>query len=137
MNMAGMPQNPGGSGGGGAGSAGGTSRAQDESSGNPAQTRDPKAGTYAASEGGGKYASRGASSSNGPGVKVDSAFADLLKKFLPGSDDKKDKPMLDPNANRDRSPASNQAAVIGRNKNIFDEIHKRYQKKNAEGAVIF
>lgn len=138
--FASVPLNPGNAGGGGAGSAGGTSRAQDESGGGPAPVKDPKAGTYAASEGGGgagKYASRGGGGSGDGDVKVDSAFADLLKKFLPGAEEPKTSSPLDLAAKSERSPASDQAAVIGRNKNIFDEIHKRYQKKNAEGAILF
>ncbi|NDF14184.1 hypothetical protein EB061_02535, partial [bacterium] len=140
MNLAGAPLSPGNSGGGGAGSAGGTSRAQDESGGGAAPVKDPKAGTYAAVDGGGgagKYSSRGGGSSGDGDVKVDSAFADLLKKFLPGAEEPKTSSPLDLAAKSERSPASDQAAVIGRNKNIFDEIHKRYQKKNAEGAILF
>lgn len=138
-NLAMSQQPSAGGGGGGAGSAGGTSKAQDESAGGPAPPKDLKAGSYASSEGGGsgKYSSRGGSTAGGGDVKMDSAFADLLKKFLPGGEEKKEGPALDLNAKTDRTPASDRAAVIGRNKNIFDEIHKRYQKKNAEGAVIF
>lgn len=63
-------------------------------------------------------------------------FGDLLKKLLPGDNEKKEE-RASLELDSDRSPASDKAAVIGRNKNIFQEISKRYQKKNNEGAVIF
>jgi hypothetical protein len=71
-------------------------------------------------------------------VGVDDSFANLLKKFLPGGEDEKAKAQ-DPAALafNDRAPASDQAAVMGRNKNIFDAIHSRYVKKLTEGAVVF
>jgi hypothetical protein len=123
-----------GGGAGGLGAAGGTSADKSAMEAGPqgpaAQT---KAGSYAAVSGGGGYKSKG----SGAGAKtgVDSAFADLLKKFLPG-EEKAQKKGPGELEFGDRSPASNQAAVIGRNKNIFEEIHKRYQKKSAEGAVF-
>ena len=65
------------------------------------------------------------------------SFADLLKKLLPGGDEAKKKDAgADGIAMGDRAPASDQAAVIGRNKNIFDEIHKRYQLKAQQKAVF-
>lgn len=122
---------------GGVGSAAGTSAAKDtmgaEGSGPSGKA---SGGAYAegGSGSGGKFGRNGA---GGAGVGVDSAFADLLKKFLPGDDEKKDSLAELNMGDEDRSPASDKAAVIGRNKNIFEEVHKRYQKKGAEGAVVF
>jgi hypothetical protein len=92
-----------------------------------------KAGSYAAVAGGGGYKSRNAGGSGKTGV--DTGFADLLKKFLPGAETEKKKAPGELQFG-DRSPASSQTAVIGRNKNIFEEISKRYQKKSAEGSVF-
>ena len=66
------------------------------------------------------------------------SFADLLKKLLPGGDEaaKRKDAGADSIAMGDRAPASDQAAVIGRNKNIFDEVHKRYQLKAQQKAVF-
>jgi hypothetical protein len=125
-------------GGGGVGGVGSTSAASTDSPGNPQAGAQPKAGSYASSgSGGGSYKGKSAGGS-GAKVGVDSGFADLLKKFLPGGEADKKKNVNAAVVNfADRSPASDQAAVISRNKNIFDEIHKRYEKKNNEGAIVF
>jgi hypothetical protein len=126
---------PGSANGGGLASAGGTSPANAGAAG-PETSALTKAstGSYSQGEGaGGAKYSRG--SGSGAAVGVDSGFADLLKKFLPGGEEEK-KPD-EAFSVEDRSPASDQAAVLGRNQNIFDAIHKRYQKKHTEGAVVF
>lgn len=125
-----------GGGGQGAGGAGGTSASRGDGGGEGAPTGAGKpqtGGQYASGDGATKF-SRGGGS--GAGVGFSSGLSDLLKKMLPGGDEKKgEKASLD--LASDRSPASDQAAVIGRNKNIFIEISKRYQKKNSEKAVYF
>ena len=124
-------------GGGGVGGVGSTSAASSDTPPNAQAGAQPKAGSYASSgSGGGSYKGK---SSGGSGAKVgvDSGFADLLKKFLPGGEADKKKNVNAAVNFADRSPASDQAAVISRNKNIFDEIHKRYEKKNNEGAIVF
>ena len=131
----------GGGGGGGRGSAQGTSAAApDSGDGSQAPTRGTREGGNYASDGGGSSGSnaRARGDSSGGSVGVDDSFANLLKKFLPGGEDEKAKPQ-DPAALafNDRAPASDQAAVMGRNKNIFDAIHSRYVKKLTEGAVVF
>jgi len=133
------PSKGGGAGGGGIGGAGGTSASRGDGGGGDGQGSAPgksqAGGQYATGDGPTSKFSRG--SGSGAGVGLSSNFGDLLKKLLPGNDDKKeDKNSLELGAS-DRSPASDQAAVIGRNKNIFIEISKRYQKKNSEGAVTF
>jgi hypothetical protein len=120
--------------GGGPGMAGGTSAdrsAMEAGSQGPAAVT--KAGSYAAVAGGGGYKAKNAGGAGKAGV--DTAFADLLKKFLPGAEPEKKKSAGELQFG-DRSPASSQTAVIGRNKNIFEEISKRYQKKSAEGSVF-
>jgi hypothetical protein len=130
-------QNPSTSGagaGGGPGMAGGTSAdrsAMEAGAQGPAAVT--KAGSYAAVAGGGGYKAKNAGGAGKAGV--DTAFADLLKKFLPGAEPEKKKSAGELQFG-DRSPASSQTAVIGRNKNIFEEISKRYQKKSAEGSVF-
>jgi hypothetical protein len=128
------PDAGGGGGGGGPGMAGGTSAdkaAMEAGAQGPAAAL--KAGTYAAVAGGGGYKAK---NSGGVGkAGVDTAFSDLLKKFLPGAEPEKKKGPGELQFG-DRSPASSQTAVIGRNKNIFEEISKRYQKKSAEGSVF-
>lgn len=123
----------GGGAGGGPGMAGGTSAdksAMEAGAQGPAAVT--KAGSYAPVAGGGGYKSRSAGAAK---AGVDTGFADLLKKFLPGSEPEKKKAPGELQFG-DRSPASSQTAVIGRNKNIFEEISKRYQKKSAEGSVF-
>lgn len=122
-------------GGGGMGAAGGTSADKSAmEAGNQGPAAKTSAGTYAAVAGGGYKAKN---SGSGGKAGVDSGFADLLKKFLPGAEKEQAKNGPGELQFGDRSPASSQAAVIGRNKNIFEEIHKRYQKKSAEGAIMF
>ena len=124
--------------GGSAGGVGGTSAAQDDGSPQaPPKTKDV-VGSYASSDG--AVAPRGgASKSSGgaEGVGIDQAFADLLKKLLPGDEEEKKDAGAEQVALGDRAPASDQAAVIGRNQNIFEVIHKRYLKKNQEGAILY
>ncbi len=125
--------------GGSAGGVGGTSAAQDDGSPQaPAKTKDV-VGNYASGESGGAPRGAGAKSSGGSGgVGIDQAFADLLKKLLPGEEEGEKKDAgAEQVALGDRAPASDQAAVIGRNQNIFEVIHKRYLKKNQEGAVLY
>ena len=119
----------------GLGGAGGTSASKDTGDGKQEATagKSQTGGQFAAGEGG--SAKFGRSGGSGSGVGFDTNFGDLLKKLLPGDDKKDAHASLD--LNSDRSPASDQAAVMGRNKNIFFEISKRYQKKNNEGSVIF
>ena len=127
-------QGGGGGGGAGPGMAGGTSAdksAMEAGAQGPAAVT--KAGSYAPVAGGAGYKSRNAGGAGKAGV--DTGFADLLKKFLPGAEPEKKKGPGELQFG-DRSPASNQTAVIGRNKNIFEEISKRYQKKSAEGSVF-
>ncbi len=119
----------------GMGGSGGTTAAKDDSAASTAQkaTKNEAGGSYAATDSGpGATFSR--KDSGGAGVGMDNGFADLLKKFLPGEEDAKKNDVA---AASDRSPASDNAAVMGRNKNIFEEVHKRYDKKNREGAVVF
>ena len=136
---AGNPSGPQGAGSGNAGGVGGTSAAQED--GGPQagpKAKDSAAGNYASSESGG--GARGGTSKSGGGsndVGLDSAFADLLKKLLPGGEPEKKDAGAEQVALGDRAPASDQAAVIGRNQNIFEVIHKRYLKKNQEGAVLY
>ena len=124
----------------GLGGSGGTSASRDtggdgKQDGGP--TKGQTGGQYAGGDGASPKFSRGSSGSGG-GVGLDTSFADLLKKMLPGGgDEKKDAQQASLSLDQDRSPASNQAAVMGRNKNIFFEISKRYQKKSTEGAVQF
>jgi hypothetical protein len=116
------------------GNAGGTSAAKDDQA-NKDNTK-PSAtavGSYSAGDTPTGY-NRNAGN-NGPSVGLDSSFADMMKKFLPGGDEEK---KADGSANfDDRAPASDAATVIARNKNIFEEVHKRYEKKNTEGAIVF
>ena len=126
-------QNPSTAGGGG---VGGTTAAKDDTVAATGKKAADSVGTYTASDGSGSMFSKAGGSGSGPGVGMDMGFAELLKKMLPGGEDeKKAEPAA--LAFTDRSLASDQAAVIGRNKNIFEEIHKRYQKKNSEGAIVF
>ncbi len=128
------PSAGGGGAGGGPATAGGTSAdksAMEAGAQGPAAVT--KAGSYAAVAGGNGYKSRNAGGAAKAGI--DTGFADLLKKFLPGAEPEKKKSPGELQFG-DRSPASSQTAVIGRNKNIFEEISKRYQKKSAEGSVF-
>ena len=127
-------QGGGGGGGGGPGMAGGTSADKSAmEAGAQGPAANTKAGSYAAVAGSGGYKSKNGGGAGKAGV--DTGFADLLKKFLPGSEPEKKKGPGELQFG-DRSPASSQTAVIGRNKNIFEEISKRYQKKSAEGSVF-
>jgi hypothetical protein len=128
------PSNGGAGGAAGLGSVGGTSAAKDDAKPETAAMTKGATGSYSAGEGAGSKFSRGSGGSGGVGL--DSGFADLLKKFLPGGEEEKKQ---DDNLafDSDRSPASDQAAVLGRNQNIFEAIHKRYQKKHTEGAIVF
>ncbi|MBU6153384.1 MAG: hypothetical protein KGP28_03685 [Bdellovibrionales bacterium] len=131
-------QAPQGAAGGAAGGVGGTAAAQDDGSPEaPAKTKDPVV-SYASND---ASAPRGFASKSGgdsAGVGVDQAFADLLKKLLPGEEEGEKKDAgAEQVALGDRAPATDQAAVIGRNQNIFEVIHKRYLKKNQEGAVLY
>ena len=117
----------------GAGTAGGTTAAKDDPANKDGGVAAKAAvGSYSSGDGPGYTRNAG---NGGPSVGLDTSFADMMKKFLPGGEDEKKK---DGSANfDDRSPASDSAAVIARNKNIFEEIHKRYEKKNTEGAIVF
>ena len=115
------------------GNVGGTSSKGDDAAKPDNSASKIQVGSYSGTDPGGSKFSR---SSGSAGVGSDPSFADLLKKFLPGDDDKKDGKTKDL-ASEDRSPASDSAAVLGRNTNIFDEIHKRYEKKHGEGAILF
>jgi|GEM_PF-3073867 len=132
----GAPATPQGDSGSGLASAGGTSAANDEKKADTAALSKNAEGTYSPSDDAGSKFSRAGGMGGGSGVGVDNSFADLLKKFLPGGDDEK-KGQDNLSFGSDRSPASDQAAVLGRNQNIFEAIHKRYEKKQAEGAIIF
>ncbi len=125
--------------GGGGGGVGGTQAAQDDGGPQaPAKTKDPVV-SYAANDP--TAAGRGFSGKSGggsEGVGIDQAFADLLKKLLPAEEGAESRDAgADQVALGDRAPASDQAAVIGRNQNIFEVIHKRYLKKSQEGAVLY
>jgi hypothetical protein len=128
------PDSGAGGAGGQMGSASGTTAAKDD----PAN----KDNTLASKSEVGKYTGNDPSTGyvknqgGGTGMGIDSAFADMMKNLLPGDKDKDKKGDggLDFGS---RSPASDSAAVIARNKNIFEEIHKRYEKKNTEGAIVF
>jgi hypothetical protein len=124
--------------GGGGGGGGSTSAAHPDEGGAQAPgSKTKEGGNYGDSgAGGGSGGSRGSRGAEGAGVGMDGAFADLLKKLMPGGEEEKPKAQ-GPIVFSDRTPASDQAAVIGRGKNIFDEIHKRYLKKNTEGALVF
>ena len=132
----GAPATPQGDSGMGLGSAGGTSAANDDKKADTSALTKNAEGTYSPSDDAGSKFSRAGGMGGGAGVGLDNGFADLLKKFLPGGDDEK-KGQDNLNFGSDRSPASDQAAVLGRNQNIFEAIHKRYEKKQAEGAIIF
>jgi len=127
----------GGAPGAGLGGAGGTSASKDtgDAKQDAPAGKGQTGGQYASGDGGSPKFARG--SGGGAGVGADPSIADLLKGLLPGNDKKDaaaDQASLDLNA---RGPASDQAAVLGRNQNIFLEISKRYKKKNQDGAVIF
>ena len=134
------PTNPSASNGGGGatggGGAGGTSAAKDDAKTDPNAMagKSQTGGVFGSADGGG-FRSRASAGGNGA-VGVDSSFSDLLKKMLDGGD----KATADAGKGvdqNDRMPASDSAAVLGRNQNIFDEIHKRYVKKLGEGAIVF
>ncbi len=129
------------SGGSAASGAGGTSAAQDSGQGGPeAPGGKTQAGKYESGEGGGSRFSRGGGSAIGSGkVGLDGGFADLLKKFLPGAEDERAPAEANAlaDAGDDRTPASDRASVISREKNIFKEVSKRYLKKNSDGSVLF
>jgi hypothetical protein len=133
----GKDNTPGSAGGGGLSAAGNTSAAKPEGGeGQAGSGKSQQGGAYAGAGAGGARKS-GSGGSGGKGVSMDNAFTDLLKKLLPGGEEDKKKNQASNLNFNDRAPAGDQAAVISRNKNIFEEIHKRYQKKSAEGAVIF
>jgi hypothetical protein len=128
----GGPNDKGGPGGGGIGAPGATSKAQDDSKADGSSPgKAQTGGQYAAGEGGvgSRFARAGAGGAS-------DSLADFFKKFLPGAGDDvaKEKGRED---YTDRSIASDQPSVLGRNKNIFEEISKKYQKKGAEGAIVF
>ena len=120
------------SGGGGVASAAGTSPGKDDAA-NKDNTPQGKssAGSYGDANGGPSGFSR---APGGPSVGMDNSFADMLKKFLPGEENGKKNGDLNYN---DRMPASDAAAVIARNKNIFEEVSKRYKKKSSDGEIVF
>ena len=120
------------SGGGGVASAAGTSAGKDDAA-NKDNTPQGKssAGSYSDANGGPSGFSR---APGGPSVGMDNSFADMLKKFLPGEEGKAKNGDLNYN---DRMPASDAAAVIARNKNIFEEVSKRYKKKSSDGEIVF
>ena len=120
------------SGGGGVASAAGTSPGKDDAA-NKDNTPPGKssAGSYGDANGGPSGFSR---APGGPSVGMDNSFADMLKKFLPGEENGKKNGDLNYN---DRMPASDAAAVIARNKNIFEEVSKRYKKKSSDGEIVF
>jgi hypothetical protein len=130
--------------GGGLGGGGGTSPAKaDEGAATASNSKEKTyGGAYGSGESGnsgGGFGSRG-SSDNSVAVKDDNSIADMLKKLLPGAEDqnKKDQAGAENTiAYGDRSPASDQAAVIGKGKDIFQEIHKRYEQKAQQGAIVF
>ncbi len=139
--VAGDANGPGGSGpgAGGLGAAGGTSAAKDDSQKENAGpgAKKESGGVYARGEGAGGPR-RGGGSGGGGGVGMDMNFADLLAKLLPNSDEaKKEELAAADEGAADRMPASDGAAVLGRNANIFEAIHKRYIKKSNESAIVF
>jgi hypothetical protein len=140
-----IAQNPsaGGGSGGGLGGGGGTSPAKaDEGAATASNSKEKTyGGSYGSGESassGGGFGSRG-SADNSVAVKDDNSIADMLKKLLPGGDEQKKEQAAGENtiAYGDRSPASDQAAVIGKSKDIFQEIHKRYEQKAQQGAIVF
>ncbi len=125
---------PGSQGGGGAGLGGGNTSASkdDNKPAAEAAAKSQVGGQYAAGDGAGvKYSHGGGGAA---GVGVSDGFADMLKKMLGGDDPKKD--LVQNKIDLDgRSPASDSAAVLGRDKDIFKAIHNRYQTKNSQGAI--
>jgi hypothetical protein len=123
------------------GGSGGTSAARDSGDGkqDAVAGKPQSGGKYEGGDGGGSKFSRGGGGggSGRSGVGVDGGFADLLKRMLPGGADDKAASKAAIGLDNDRTPASDRAAVISREKNIFKEISKRYLKKNSEGAVLF
>jgi len=132
----------GGGSGGGVGNAGGTSAAKEEGKGDTGpQAKSQTGGNYAPGEGGGSRGrgiAGGLGGSGAVGVDKDPNFADMLKDLL-GMGEEKEKEALaeTPIDEMNRDPASDLAAVLGRNQNIFEAIHKRYQKKSKDGVVVF
>lgn len=125
----------GGAGGVGGGGAGGTSAAQDAATAdNGPKGKSAGGGNYGKDDGAGSRFGRMGGGSGGS-ASPDMNFADLLKQFLPKDEKAEDLAATEPA--EDRSPASDSAAVMSREKNIFKEISKRYGKKHAEGAVLF
>lgn len=123
------------------GGSGGTSAARDSGDGkqDAVAGKPQSGGKYEGGDGGGSKFSRGGGGggSGRSGVGLDGGFADLLKRMLPGGADDKAASKAAIGLDNDRTPASDRAAVISREKNIFKEISKRYLKKNSEGAVLF
>ncbi len=135
------PAAPQGMAGGGGGNplGGGTSTTgakSDDAGKQEAQAKNQGGGTYGSDDSKGSGYSR-VGGGGGSGVGIDTNFADLLKKFLPGGEEDKAKKDDGLTFDADRGLASDKAAVLGRNKNIFDEVHKRYQQKSSEGAVMY
>ncbi len=140
-------QGPGGGGGGsggGMGAAGGTTASKEDNAamtaGNGPTAKSQAGGSYATTDGGGGYNKGSRYGSGGSGsVGSDPNFSDMLKAFLPGGKGKDG--AGDANAggynSADRMPATggDTAAVLGKNQNIFNEIHSRYIKKTNEGAI--
>lgn len=125
----------GGGSGGGMGGTSGTSAAKDDGKGGgEAPGKNQAGGAFASGDGGGSGSRF--SRPGGGGSGADSNWLEMMKKFLPGGDEvaKHEEERVDLT---DRSLASDQPSVLGRNKNIFEEISKKYQKKNNEGAIVF
>ena len=136
-NFQGAAAPAGGSGGGsgGGGGPGNTSAAKDESKAEAVAAGKSQTGSGYASEGAGGAKKSGGSA--GGGVGVDPNFSDMLKKLLDGAGDKNADAKDGLDKEIDRGPAGDSAAVLGRNTNIFEAIHKRYVKKHGEGAIIY
>lgn len=111
---------------------GSTSAANDAKGGDQVAPGKAQAGgQYAAGDNAG-VGSRFSAGSKGPAV--DTSFMDMMKNLL-GGEDKGNHQGVE--AMVERSVASDQPSVLSRNKNLFQEISKSYQKKSSEGAIVF
>lgn len=113
--------------------AGGTTAAQEgQGEGGEAPGKSQVGGSYASGdEGGGSRFGRG-----GSGGGIGDSLANFFEKFLPEKEQVDEGGKL-PEELAERNLASDGPAVLGKNKNIFEEISKKYQKKSSEGAVAF
>ncbi|MBS1958422.1 MAG: hypothetical protein JST80_03030 [Bdellovibrionales bacterium] len=111
---------------------GSTSAANDAKGGDQVAPGKAQAGgQYAAGDNAG-VGSRFSAGSKGPAA--DTSFMDMMKNLL-GGEDKGNHQGVE--AMVERSVASDQPSVLSRNKNLFQEISKSYQKKSSEGAIVF